>query len=286
MMKVTQAFDAFLRRLEPRAEEAASASRQKDEVIAKLQKGLHPKEGMLSGSFGRRTAVRPLHDIDLFVVLGADSGFAEQPPATCLKRVAAVLREAYPQVDPQPGFRSVHLGKVPGGVDFDVVPAVEVPGQSGVFKIPDRDVHQWIRTNPWKHQELCNAADATAQSKFRPILKMLKRWRDLHGVPIRSFLLEAISYKAFPQAPDRYPDGLAHLFQFVGERVPQPCPDPAGLGSRVDAGMDPNRRQQTSERLLGAARDAANALKAEREGDLTTAHRLWGKLLGADYHAE
>jgi len=286
MLTVPQAFDAFLRRLEPDDREAAEVRRQKDDLISKLQQHLRPKEGMPSGSFGRATAIQPLRDIDLFLVLGPDSGFAGQPPATCLKRVAADLRVAYPNTQPQPGFRSVHFAQTPSGIEFDVVPALEVAGVQGVYQIPDRDTHQWIKTNPRKHQELCNAADKAAGSKFRPILRMLKRWKDHHKVPVRSFLLEAIAYQAFPAPPTRYPDGLAELFKFVGERITKPCPDPAGLGPDIDQGMDPNRRTQTSERLLGAARKAGNALKAEKDGELAKAHEIWGELLGPDYRAQ
>lgn len=118
---------------------------------------------------------------------------------------------------------------------------------------------------------------------LKPLVKALKRWNHLNGKVVPSFLLEAISYQALPSKPNSYAEGLQRLFELASERIQQACPDPAGLGPNVDAGVDSNHRGQASQRLLGAARKAKQALEQESGSHLSTAHELWADLLGPDY---
>jgi hypothetical protein len=92
-----------------------------------------------------------------------------------------------------------------------------------------------------------------------------------------------MAYEAPVSARDSYASGLKTLFQFMSERIQQPCPEPAGLGPNVDAGLSAGHRMQFSQRLAGAARRATYALELESRKDMPAANAVWGEILGPDY---
>jgi tRNA nucleotidyltransferase (CCA-adding enzyme) len=91
-----QAFGKFLKEsVEPTASEAKEAERQEQLVRESLQKILGPQEVFISGSYGRGTAIRPLHDIDLFFVLLPDPSPTPSVQAY-LQKPRKALEEAFP----------------------------------------------------------------------------------------------------------------------------------------------------------------------------------------------
>ncbi|GMT97627.1 hypothetical protein KH5H1_17460 [Corallococcus caeni] len=74
MLTVAQAFERFMQDLRLREGEAREATRQQEFVFNAMRRRLGPKESILSGSYGRNTAIRPLHDIDLFLVFSDEAG--------------------------------------------------------------------------------------------------------------------------------------------------------------------------------------------------------------------
>lgn len=283
MKTVARAFEQCMQRLELVHEEASAATRQQQEVFLRMQRQLRPKEAILSGSYGRNTAIRPLHDIDLFLVFPSDTVPPRDPVRDVLARVLAALRAEYPEVPPRLQNRSVNITFNDTGIGFDVVPAMEAARQPDIYWIPDLDQDGWICSNPRLHQEACDLANERANKKLKPLIKTIKRWNQLQGKPVSSFHLEVMAYECFTTEPGSYAEGLAQLFQFMSERVRRLTPEPARLGPPVDSHLDTHRREQARERLNGAAGRATQALAYERAGYLAEAHALWRRLLGEDY---
>ena len=69
MKTIRQAFQEFLQTLELTDKEQERASEQHPRVREALQQRLDVDDNFLSGSYKRNTAIRPLNDIDLFIVL-------------------------------------------------------------------------------------------------------------------------------------------------------------------------------------------------------------------------
>ena len=142
MLTIPQAFDAFLRNLELTDAEQKKASDQQNALRDNLKKQLgHSIEAHLSGSYSRGTAIRPLNDIDVFVVLDRAQHavcYPPAPPLTCLQMIEKALKAAYPDHTPKIQGRSVHIDFTGTGIGYDVVPAFEEP-YGGEYKIPDRD---------------------------------------------------------------------------------------------------------------------------------------------------
>jgi hypothetical protein len=136
--------------------------------------------------------------------------------------------------------------------------------------------------------EACDAANTGAMQRLKPLIKAIKRWNQLQGKPVPSFLLEVMAYRGIasfhPQSHlSVYAQGLAHLFQFTSEHIREDWRDPAGLGPSINAGVDEGHLQQGQQRLSGAALKALRALELERVSDMPAAITLWRELLGTDY---
>ena len=283
MYTSAQAFDAFLRSLEPTEKQAAEATRQEQIMSENLRQALRPRQAILSGSYGRGTAIRPLHDIDIFLILGAETVPPSAPALSYLQRIQKALVASYPGKQARIQARSVNIEFAGTEIGFDVVPALEDPSQPGIYFIPERDSGSWIRSNPRLHKQACNQADTRASNMLRPLIKLVKRWNQRHNKLLASFHLEVMAYEAFSSRPASYAQGLQRLFEFLSERVATSCPEPAGLGPDIDARLTPTVREEARRNLAAAGRKAAKALEYEQHGRLADAYPLWRALLGDDF---
>ena len=288
MPTVAQAFEQFMQSLELHAGEDREAKRQERNVFDAMRRRLGPRESILSGSYGRKTAIRPLHDIDLFLIFTASGSGKANPPGEFLKRVMDALEEEFPGKQARLQNRSVNIEFNGTGIGFDVVPALEDPQHPGIYWIPDMRQGKWIKSNPRRHMEACDTANASAAQRLKPLVKAIKRWNQLQGKPVPSFLLEVMAYAGIGSfRPDLklsvYAQGMAHLFKFMSERILSEWREPAGLGPSVNSGVGEGHLLQGQQRLTGAARKAGRALELERLGDTPGANALWRELLGTDY---
>jgi hypothetical protein len=286
MRTITQAFAEFLQRLELTDAEREKASTQQNVVRDRLRQNLSGFErDILSGSYSRRTAIRPLNDIDIFIILDARyhaDVYPHAPPEQCLKKVQHALAQAYPNKEQaRIQGRSVNIEFTGTGISYDVVPAFSDAG--GVYRIPDRGRQSWIRTDPEKHKTACQAANERAGSKLNPLIKAAKRWNCENGRLLRSFHLEVMAYQAFNAPPSNYQEGLRALFAHLADAVARTCADLAGVGPNIDAGMTSEERGRIQKALREAAAQAQRAVELERLGRTEEAHSLWRGLLGADY---
>lgn len=294
MMTIAQAFHTLTQSLELTDAERSEAQRQQNVLRDNLRKHLGGVErDILSGSYSRGTAIRPLHDIDIFVILDKQyhrdvyPSAVGESPERCLARVQEALEKAYPNKSkPRRQRRSVHVDMLGTGIGYDVVPAFEVRG--GVFMIPDVDRKGWINTNPEGHKEKLELANRRAGSKLNSLIKLAKLWkrRQREQTPdfaLRSFHLEVMAYSAFPAPPPSYPAGLRTLFEHVAAVVRLPCPDPSGAGPNIDQGVDQQERDKVCDAARAAADQARRALTYEEQGRHEEAHSLWRDLLGPDY---
>jgi len=282
MWSVREALEKFIQSLELTQKQRDEVSRQHIMVRECLRQRLKSKTDFLSGSYSRHTAIRPLHDIDIFVVLG-DAGSTALTADAALKQVRQALHEEWPNKSlPILQQHSVHIGFSDSGIEFDVVPALQVPGQD-VYLIPERQTGQWLRTNPRIHEKLSTQANELAGKKLKPLLKAVKHWNRHHeSSPLGSFHLEVMSYSAFPSPPEDYLVGLEKLFSHLSQKVRSACPDPAGLGPNVDVRMGSGQRD-TSHQILASAARQVRLAREESASELARAHGRLRELFGEFY---
>jgi len=285
MLSVGQAFEEFLKDLELTDSQRQEVIRQHTVVRENLRHLLAPHYAtdFLSGSYSRRTAIRPLHDIDIFVVLGETQGRPSSHTITALQRVQQALCQAYPNKElPIVQQHSVNIEFSESRIAFDVVPSFKAVDEEEYF-IPQRDTGQWICTNPQRHEELSIQANERAGKKLKPLLKAVKHWkRRQRSRPFTSFHLEAMSYSAFARSPATYLEGLVQLFEHLSFAVMRSCPDPAGLGPDIDKYMDTSAREAAQEMTDEAAQLARRALAASTTRQ-REAHAHLRALFGPEY---
>lgn len=285
MPSVSNAFERFVSALELTDPERDRAKRQKEVVRENVRGRLEVKRDIISGSYSRNTAIRPLNDIDLFFILDEEAhADLRESPQACLKAVQDALAEAYPnKEEPKLQKRSVNIEFSGTGIGYDVVPAFDDGIPEGEYEIPDVDSDTWIRTNPEEHKRLSIEANKRAENKLKPLIKAAKHWNREAGKLLPSFHLDVMSWSVFTAGPASYPEGLFLLFDALSSAVMLPCPDPAGLGPDIDHGMTDTARTSAHKALKEAARHAKVALRLDTEGLTEEAHYVWRQLLGSVY---
>jgi hypothetical protein len=288
MTTIVQAFDTLRQSLELTAAEHTNASNQAKNLRTELNTRLPGiTRDFISGSFGRRTATRPLHDIDLFLVLDSAKHADVYPsstvkPSAVLEKVQAALVAAYPNNPVKLQTRSVNIQFTTPGIGYDVVPAFET--RDGQFMIPDVDRGAWINTNPEAHKKALADANIKAGSKLDALIKMAKHWKSHSGTKLRSFHLEVMAYGAFTSPPATYPEGLRDLFAHLATSILSSCPVPADIGGpNIDAGMTQTERTTIRTALTQATVSARQAIALNTEGRTEEAHGIWRGLLGPVY---
>lgn len=301
MATITQAFHDFMLRLELTPAEQAEASRQHNELRDRIRGRLGGvQRDLIVGSYARRTAIRPLNDIDLFLVLDPQvhRDRHDKTPGHILDRLQSALRGCYERPGPAIRIqgRSVNIEFSGTGIGYDLIPAFALNSTSAadpddmVYEIPDRERAAWIQTNPARHRRRCVEANERAGGMLNRLIKAAKHWNRSHregngDKPLRSFHLEAMCYEAFSTRPADERRGLHALFGHLASRVLTQCPDPAGLSPHIDAGIGPEHRQRVHHKLRAAELVTREAVRHEERGDDAAACRCWGAVLGEPFRS-
>lgn len=287
MMTVAQALESFISGLELSDKESAAASNQQTYLRTQLQQRLRVEDVFLSGSYARNTAIRPLNDIDVFLVLNraAHMNLRSGRPGDTLGLIQRTLAEIYVNKAPaRLQARSVNIEFTGTGIAYDVVPAFLDASNAGVYEIPDVTGGCWVRTNPKIHREKSTASNERAGKKLKPLVKAAKHWNARSGKPMRSFHLEVLAGRVLNQDPGSYLEGLTQLFAGLRDAVLSPCPEPAGLGPNLEEGAPD--RFVARQKLAEAADTLTEAKRAAEDGKAGLAHGLLHGLFGPEYPEE
>jgi len=290
---VRSAFQEFAARLEPTDTQRSDAATKHTGVRDCLNASLSVTKAFLTGSYRRRTIIRPPNDIDLFVVLDyskhSDYYTTYDGSQTLLDRFHTLLKRYYPDTPIRKDHPAVHLSFATYG--FDVIPAF--PRSGGGYMIPNRFGAGWISNDPTKHSERTAAMNNATGNYFVPLVKMFKSWNRSHYNRLTGFHLEmamanawprvASSVFPFPQEPvvfSGFSRAAADLFPSLSAKLGYMTPDPAGLSDNIDDYLSYDDRLRTRQRLDAATTDAQIALRHEDRGDHYWAISKWRDIFG------
>ena len=287
MLSVAEAFDKFKTRLELLPTEEEDARRRREKIREQVRAGLAVETDFLTGSYARHTKTKPLKDVDIFVVLkSSEAEYLDQAPDKILADLVAILSPHYPN-STSTGNRSVRVDFGVGGaaddrvLSFDVVPAF---ADGEAYRIPDRRQRGWINTNPRIHAEQATAANQAFDKRWKPAVKMIKKWNDHNDRPVKpSFLLEVMALKLLvPPWGGSYPRELRQFFASAAHAIDEEWGDPAGLGPPVSARLaeDPSQLAQARRCLTEAEAASTEALRLERGGRTGAALDAWQAVFG------
>ena len=214
MLTVAEAFTKFKSRLELSATEQADAASRQKRVRSVVTQSFDVDNDFLTGSYRRHTKTKPLHDVDIFIVLGDDEAhYQHETPSNVLNAVRDSLVSEYGDDRVALQRRSVRVDYGVALVDdlsdavmsFDVTPAFATNGH---YLIADRTVGDWMPTDPKVHAAKATAANAAFGGQWKPVVKMIKKWNDHHDKPIKpSFLIEVMSLELLTDWAGSYPRG-------------------------------------------------------------------------------
>lgn len=291
MLSTNDAFEKFRQRLELSETEQKDAARRHAEVRGCIRNGFGIDNDFLSGSYRRHTKTKPLKDVDVLFVLGAnEKGRRDEAPIKVLRAFEKHLKAKYGDDQVEIGRRSVtvefeknyypeeHDGKV---LSIDTVPAFAMA--NGIYEIPDKVTGTWIKTNPEKHREQATAKNRALDGCWVPLVKMVKAWNRANGRPIKpSFLVEVMAEDLVDAPFSTYPDEVRNFFAAAEANIGRVWQDPAGLGPPVSDQMTPDLIVTARGALQEAQRKTALAFRAAATGRQGDALRIWREIFG-DY---
>lgn len=174
---------------------------------------LHVVDVFLNGSYLRDTIIRPVEDIDVFVVIDEEqynSNGVNPKPQSVLDKFKAYLngksdyegkvRQSRPCV-------TIDLSKF----HIDVLPALN---KDGVLKIPNSTLSGWTKTSPKELLDQLNNTDTKCMNMLRPVIRAIKSWKRINGLDnFPSFHIEEIAISIFDnKSIISYKDGILTWF--------------------------------------------------------------------------
>ncbi len=269
------------------------------------------KEVVVSGSFGRGTSVRPLHDVDLIAIINQkylsheDFSFLTAYPmlVNLLSQGCVEVKELDPYLllirydDEQFLVRKqkCSIGICFGNswnsthVTFDIVPALE--NDDGTLTILQS--YGKTTTNPGASKQLVAELEKQWEGKFSSLVQLMKKWNaknaiDVNGEkekPLKSYHLELVCCQFATQNNDNRKcavqhcvrNALGYLLMVIRSGVPVP-----GLfNTQLLRGMDLIWPMKKIVDLIRKTEETATAaMKLELEGRNHEALNLWQSIFG------
>lgn len=288
MLTIPEAFDKYRGRLETTDTENAAASRRQRRLRDQLGNGFSIADDFLTGAYRRQTKTKPLRDVDIMIVL-TDRSYLDRHPRCVLDDVKAVLDDHY---DPHRVVSDRRAVRVDFGVaivddvsddvvSFDVVPAFT---DGDYYLIPDDVLGVWVATNPKVHGDKATAANKAFAGRWKPVVKMIKKWNDHNGSPIEpSFLIEVMALDLISgEWSGSYPYEIRQFFATAADRIADGWPDPAGVGPDVSDVLDadPTKMHLAQAALHAAEKACTEAIRLQARGRTGDALAAWQTLFG------
>lgn len=243
----------------------------------------------LYGSYRRNTAVQPIKDVDICVLLDIES--SAHSPQTVVNCLREVLEEIGYEAKTALQRRSVRIDM--SSTTLDVVPVVAAPDLEEQLLIPDRALSIWVPTHPKGHLEAAIQLNKESAKRYVPLVKIVKAWHRYQNSTEdrpkpKGFTLEALvaAYQD-PDAPSfaeqfvRFLDNLSRDCGSLMELGIFPSvPDPAVPVRPITLTMSDEETKQFSQLLATTLVDARAALDAE---DLTASVWAWHGIFGPNF---
>ncbi|MGM3411558.1 SMODS domain-containing nucleotidyltransferase [Ralstonia holmesii] len=295
-MTTQQQFLDMLKDIEPSSSTVAACSSAHNTLRTALAEheefGDVHVETFLSGSYKRDTAIRPTTvggelqrpDVDIIAVTDHTE---DDEPQVVLDAVYNALRDAgYTNLTVN--RRSINVKLT--AVDMDVVPVIE---DGDAYLIPDIHLKTWLPTNPPAHTQWTVDANARADGRFKPLVKLFKWWRRVHLADLKrpkGFILECLVEKHMSCTDTSYESLFVTLLEAIRDSygyyailgaVPH-LEDPGVPGNNVFSAVTAEEFKTFYDKVK---EQASLARQAKDQADDDAALKLWRQVLGARFPA-
>ncbi len=296
-MEIPSYFRRYLRNIQPtipNRERAISLhttlqnSLQADEPFQDWYSGT-----FLYGSYHRNTAIQPIKDVDICVVL--DINHKEHTPESVVRRLRRVVERNGYDGKTSLQRRSVRIDM--SGTTLDVVPVVAVNGLDKALLIPDRTLTEWVKTHPKEHLAAASRLNDESNKRYIPFVKIVKAWYryKCDGVERpkpKGFTLEALvaQYQDAdaPTYAERFVNFLDNLWLACGHSLEigifPTVPDPGIPGENLRLRFTEDEVKEFADIVKTTLVDAKTALSLD--GTYKEAATAWQAIFGPKFPVE
>lgn len=238
------------------------------------------KRVILIGSADRGTIIRPVNDVDVLAEFTNKDNVFEKyryDSAAFLQRIRTAL-DAKTSIK-QIGARGQAVRLFyQSGAHVDIAPVFKWSGSG--FALPSGD-GGWTTTDPEAHATWYSGRKAKVGSNLTPVVKLTRRWNNVHSKHFESFHLEVMVASMFGSVGTNYRNALKCFFDWAPNFIS--VSDPAGHSGSLDNYLTWADRQAISSRFTEALNRANRALAQEESGNHSEAKRLWSIELGDEF---
>lgn len=234
----------------------------------------------LMGSAGRDTIIRPLDDIDVLAIFTNKDNIFDRlyryDSQKFLYRVRDALNEYQVEVVGARG-QAVRLF-YKAAPHVDIAPVFKWSG--GGYALPNGS-GGWLTTDPYAHHSWIAQRQKDLSYRLKPMVRMLKRWNNIHSKYFKGFHLEVVAATVFSSLGGDSRDACEKFFQWAQYNLT--VMDPAGHGGDLSSYLTLTARTALLMNLESARERAAKANAAEASGDHKEAIRLWRIIFGNEF---
>lgn len=202
-MELPTYFEKFVSNVQPTEERISAVADGHNTLRGHLQDDAelaYPvADSFLSGSYARKTAIDPIKDADIILILELTTlseDRREPRPRHVLENLRTAIDAFYDDVNLETQRRSIQVLLPDVDVRMDVVPAMAPDGKGEELFVPDYEQNIWVPSKPIGHIEWTRIKNAESNGQFVRVVKALKWWRGRAltkaGGP-KSFLLEVMA---------------------------------------------------------------------------------------------
>jgi hypothetical protein len=298
-MKTDTAFNTHQTVVNAAPESVREARRRRNFFCDAFGKQPDVAETIPSGSLARGTQRDPIHDVDLIKVFQQEdhpdwdtgNGSAETALEYTRGQVTALLGVTAGTFAQEVRLTRLRTHVVKCFLDdpedddaftVEVLPALR--REEGGLRIPEcSNPAGWVTADPeFLMSEV--AARHREWPFFAPMVRAVKKWKDVAGIDMKSLTAEVLALQCMPrprpgQVLSRQ-DALLQFFTASAFAVMDRVVDPAGWCGEIQAELD---REAARAALLESADVAARAVAAEQRGDHDAAVCLWRSVFGPDF---
>ena len=237
------------------------------------------------GSFGRKTGINGISDLDMLYIMPKSSWDTYKNDQNGQYKLLSDTKEA---ILNRYSRTAVSVDRLVVTVTFsnfyiEVQPVFEQ--EDGSFKYPDtKDGGSWKITKPRAEINEISSADEAKNKNLRRLCKMVRAWKNKHGVAMGGLLIDTLAYN-FLKSTDDYDDKSylyydllsRDFFQYLSELPEQT--EYAALGSK--------QRVKVKKKFQKKAKKAYDlCLKAIDAENQSSVNDKWKKIYGRPFPAK
>lgn len=295
-LTIDQSFQKFLTNLNPTDKQRQRIQKTRDTIDAVLVNddriflNTQKQISFLTGSYSRKTIIRPIDDIDLYVRVHYGKHAEGQSPMSILRLMVSAIRKRYPN------NTKVNIDApcvVVRFLDykFEIVPAVGYSDNPDLYNIPAPGSKEWMQCYPNVPDKWLSACNHANNSLFIPLIKMLKQWNRHNKVGLKSFHLELLTEKVFGAVTDiySYPQGILDWIycvkMWLWENNYPFVLEPGKKYTCVDEYLyeKPLRLRIVRNKFDAALKKAERAWNFYSKGRYSAAKRVWNQMFGSKF---